>query len=240
MDCGNQIIVGERLHGGAAEQRLAGQGGYQRRGRQVQFPGTQMTGDQRSAQPLFPLVQGFDAGTRLILSLPAFESGTGDADEGGGMERPFQEGHIAEQFRQSGGVRIALQPTATVRQDDKGQIRPTGLRADPEDDRAQVGKRIVSSVTMAKQVSSPSAAASSARSAQIADAMPASSSSEWPPPRHGRAVQKSGQFASRLRNDRCSLFYRLEAGCSCLRRSALLAARPEIRPAAHRVPDPYW
>ena len=82
------------------------------------------------AKALLAVLERDQPGAGLILATAGAQRRSGDADEGGRVERPFEEGHVAEQFEQSPGGRIALQPAA-LGEDDERQVGPFGLGVDP-------------------------------------------------------------------------------------------------------------
>ena len=55
------------------------------------------------------------------------------------MERPFEEGDIAQSFEVTGRRRVPLQPPAPVREQDERQVGPFLLLIQPIAKRAQVG-----------------------------------------------------------------------------------------------------
>ena len=132
MNVRDQVLVGERLVRLAAEHRLAGSGSGEIAVRQVQFPGCpDGRPSARCASRSWLSCSCSMRARASILPLAPFDRGARDADEGGRMERPLQEGDIAEQFGQARGGGVALDAAAALRQDDEGQVRPGWLVADP-------------------------------------------------------------------------------------------------------------
>jgi hypothetical protein len=75
----------------------------------------------------------------FILSLPAAQIGLNDAHERGRMERPFDEGGVAEGFGQPGRRRVAFEATPMLGQQDERKVGPRGLRRNPLPHSAYVG-----------------------------------------------------------------------------------------------------
>ena len=73
------------------------------------------------------------------------------ADQRGRVERPFEEGDVAQHLEIARRGRIALQPAAALGQQDEGKVRPFGLRAEPARPAAcRSAVRSASSVTSAE------------------------------------------------------------------------------------------
>jgi hypothetical protein len=73
------------------------------------------------------------------LSLPAAQIGLNDAHERGRMERPFDEGDVAEGFGQPGRRRVAFEAAPVLGQQDERKVGPSGLRRNPFHHSAHVG-----------------------------------------------------------------------------------------------------
>ncbi len=99
-----------------------------------------MTGTQRGLQQALALGEIFEDGTGLVLAAPAPDGGADDAHQRGRVERPLDEGDVAEHLSEPHGVRIALGAAALMRQQHDRKIRPGRLivqpahhgRADPQ------------------------------------------------------------------------------------------------------------
>ena len=74
------------------------------------------------------LVQFLEPCARLILPAAAAQRRLGEADERGRMERPLEEGDVAEHVKKAPGRGVALQPAAALGQEDEGEVGPFGLR----------------------------------------------------------------------------------------------------------------
>ena len=58
-----------------------------------------------AAQPLFALLQLLEPGTRLVLAAARPQRRAREADQGGRMERPLEEGDVAERLEQRAALR---------------------------------------------------------------------------------------------------------------------------------------
>ena len=90
----------------------------------MQFQRTEMAGVQRGLQQAFAFGEIFENGAGLVLAAPAPHRGADNAHQRGRMERPFDEGDVAEHLAEPHRVRIALGTAALMRQQHDRKIRP--------------------------------------------------------------------------------------------------------------------
>ena len=86
----------------------------------------------------FAFMKRDDAQTCIILTLPPTQCGTGEADEGRWMKRPFQKCDVAQHRQISLSLWIALNPSALIGNKDEGQIRPFRLSVKPIGQASQI------------------------------------------------------------------------------------------------------
>ena len=86
-----------------------------------------MPGGQRRLKGALAFGLFGQGGARLVLALASAHGGAHQADQRGGMKRPLQKRHIAEQLCQTRRRRIALRPAALARQQDDREIGPGRL-----------------------------------------------------------------------------------------------------------------
>jgi len=91
----------------------------------------------RGPEALLAVVQRGEPLARLVLAAPATQGGLRETDQGGRMERPLQEGDVAQHGEQATGGGIALD-TAAAGHEDEREIGPLRLRAQPGGERLQV------------------------------------------------------------------------------------------------------
>ena len=85
------------------------------------------------------VVQLLEPRARLILAAAAAQRRAGEADQRRRVERPFEEGDVAERLEQAPAPRVALEPAAALGQQDEREVRPFGLSSHPARERAQIG-----------------------------------------------------------------------------------------------------
>ena len=85
-------------------------------------------------------VQLLEPCARLILAATAAQRRAGEADQGGRMERPLEEGDVAQRVEQPRRRRIALETAAAPGEQDEREVRPVGLAREPRRESVQVGR----------------------------------------------------------------------------------------------------
>ena len=77
------------------------------------------------------LVQFLEPRPRLILPAAPAKRRLRQADQGRRVERPLEEGDVAEQLEEAPGLGIALEPAAALGEQDERKVRPFRLGVEP-------------------------------------------------------------------------------------------------------------
>ena len=105
----------------------------------MQFQRAEMAGAERGLQQAFAFGEVAEDGAGLVLAAPCADGGADNAHQRGRMERPFDEGDVAEHLAEPCRVRVALGAAALMGQEHDREIRPCRLSVQPAHQPAQIG-----------------------------------------------------------------------------------------------------